>query len=378
MAASASAATRTSPSPLELSRLGFGCWQLGSKGTDDYWGLEFTDAMADELVGLAVKNGILYMDTAEGYADGASEKQLGQALAKLSSEERKKVVIGTKILPNSCGDVRGHVEAMLSRLQVSCIDLVMIHWPITVEGMAHFAGNHKTKSGGHDYATSDVDSVGEVPSTQSTFRDLKVLQSEGKIAHIGVSNFGVEQLKEALATGATIAVNQICYNLIFRAAEFEVLPFCRENNIQVVCYSVLMQGILTGRYDRLSDIPIYRTRTRHFDSKANVKSRHGEAGHEELLERTLVSLKQIADDAGIGMSEMALSWPLQQDGVSCCVVGGTKRHHIEGNARAADLSIPQDVLIRLDQATVELKNAMGPNLDLWQGVVDGKQTSRCK
>lgn len=113
-----------------------------------------------------MRRGILYMDTAEGYADGASEAQLGRALAKLSAAERARVLVGTKILPNSCGDVRGHVEQMRGRLQVDCIDLVMIHWPITVEGMAHFAGDHKTASGGHDYATSDVASVGEVPSTQ--------------------------------------------------------------------------------------------------------------------------------------------------------------------------------------------------------------------
>merc|ERR1740121_915713 len=132
-----------------------------------------------------------------------------------------------------------------------------------------------------------------------------VLQREGKIAHIGVSNFGVEQLKEALATGATIAVNQICYNMIFRASEYEVLPFCREHSIQVLCYSVLMQGILTGRYASLADIPLYRTRTRHFDSRTNAKSRHGENGHEALLETTLVALKQIADEAAIPMSDDA-------------------------------------------------------------------------
>ena len=154
------------PGGPDFTKLGFGCWQLGSKGADDYWGLEFTDEMADDLVRLAVERGILYMDTAEGYADGASEAQLGRALAKLPAAERARVLVGTKILPNSCGEVRAHVEQMRERLQVDCIDLVMIHWPITVEGMAHFAGDHKTASGGHDYATSDAASVGEVPSTQ--------------------------------------------------------------------------------------------------------------------------------------------------------------------------------------------------------------------
>ena len=367
-----------SPAPLQLTRFGFGCWQLGSKGIDDYWGLEFSQELADALVAQCYASGIRYFDTAEGYNGGDSERQLSAALAKLTSEQRAACRVGTKILPNSCDDVRGAVEGMLERLQVPCLDLIMVHWPITVEGMAHFAGNHKTASGGHDYAVSDFDAVGAVPSTQSTFKALMELQAEGKISHIGVSNFGVEQLKEALATGVRLAVNQICYNMIFRACEDEVLPFCQANGIQVLCYSVLMQGILTGRYATLADIPEYRRRTRHFDSATNPKSRHGEGGHEALLETTLAALKGIAAGAGIPMSDMALAWPLTRPGVSTVIVGGTKSAHIEGVARAATVQLSEAVLKQIDEATSELKAAMGSNMDLWQGVVDGKQTGRCK
>ena len=265
----------TSTTQLNLPRFGYGCWQLGSKGADDYWGLEFTDELADTLIPSAISAGITYFDTAEGYNNGDSERQLSKTLAKLSPEDRANVIIGTKLLPNNAADVRSAVEGMLERLQVSCLDLLMIHWPITKEGMAHFAGNHKTADGGHDYSTSDMEAVGEVPSTQTCFRDLMILQKEGKIKHVGVSNFGVNQLKEAMATGCSIAVNQVCYNMIFRACEHDVLPFCCEHNIRVLCYSVLMQGILTGRYATLDDIPEYRRRTRHFDAVKNPKSRHG-------------------------------------------------------------------------------------------------------
>jgi diketogulonate reductase-like aldo/keto reductase len=80
-----------------------------------------------------------------------------------------------------------------------------------------------------------------VPSTADAFVKLMELQAAGKIRHIGVSNFGVQQLTEALATGATIAVNQVCYNLLFRGAEFEIIPFCREKDIGVIAYSPLLQ-----------------------------------------------------------------------------------------------------------------------------------------
>jgi aryl-alcohol dehydrogenase-like predicted oxidoreductase len=244
--------------------------------------------------------------------------------------------------------------------------------------MAHFAGEHKTKDGGHDYSTSDLDAVGEVPSTQTCFRDLMELQKEGKIKHIGVSNFGVLQLQEALATGCKIACNQICYNMIFRACEIEVLPFCIKHNIQVLCYSVLMQGILTGRYSALSDIPEYRRRTRHFDSRTNPKSRHGEHGFEDLLESTLISLKKISEDFEISMTEMAQCWPLSQEGVSTVIVGGTKVAHIEGVGKASGMVLSEECLKCIEEATVELKEAMGGNMDLWQGAVDGVETGRCK
>ena len=362
---------------LTLPKFGYGCWQLGSKGTDDYWGLEFTDELAAELIPAAVAAGITYMDTAEGDNNGDSERQLSRSLNILSSESRANVIVGTKILPNNAGDVRNTVSGMLERLQVSCLDLIMIHWPITQEGMAHFAGNHKTEDGGHDYATSDMDAVGEIPSTQTCFRDLMALQEEGKIKHIGVSNFGVNQLKEAMATGCTIAVNQICYNLIFRACEHDVLPYCREHNIQVLCYSVLMQGILTGRYAALEDIPEYRRRTRHFNSATNPKSRHGEEGHETLLQSTLAQLNEIAKENNIPMSDMAQAWPLHQKGVSTCIIGGTKMEHIKGVERAGAVVLSEDVLQQIDEATMALKEAMGSNLDLWQGVVDGTDTGRC-
>ena len=127
---------------IDLSVLGFGTWQFGSAGADDYWGLEFTDELANALVRQATAAGVTYFDTAEDYAHGGSEEQLGRALKTLSPEVRAKVVIGSKILPNDCGAVREHVEGTCARLGVEAIDLYMVHWPIDKNSMAHFAGGH--------------------------------------------------------------------------------------------------------------------------------------------------------------------------------------------------------------------------------------------
>mmetsp|Transcript_22277 Transcript_22277/g.41809 ORF Transcript_22277/g.41809 Transcript_22277/m.41809 type:complete len:380 (-) Transcript_22277:147-1286(-) len=362
---------------LHFSPVGFGCWQLGSRGKDDYWGLKFTDDLAKSLVSRAVCNKITYFDTAECYSQGASERQLGLALKELDKDLRSQVIVGSKVLPNNCSDVRKALKGTLDRLGMKSIDLYMVHWPITKRGMAHFAGDNKDKPSGIDYAKSDAKSIKEVPATAKAFEELVQLQKEGFIKHIGVSNFGVKQLKEALATGVKIAVNQVAYSLLFRAIEFEVLPFCREHGIEVLCYSPLMQGLLTGRYKCVSDVPGYRSRTRHFDSRANKLARHGEIGCEKLLFETVERIRKIADASGHSMVELALAWPLAQAGVSCVIAGATKVQQVDSNAAAAKTLLSRNVIKALSEATEELKRALGPNIDMYQGVVDGVNTSRC-
>jgi len=255
---------------LELSALGYGTWQFGSGGADDYWGLEFTDDMAVALLKQATAAGVTYVDTAADYAQGGSELQLGRALKALAPDARAKVVIGSKILPNNCGDVRKYTEETLARLDVPCVDLYMVHWPIERNSMAHFAGDH-TAAGGRDYATTGAVAAESVPPSQRAFLDLMELQKEGKIKHIGVSNFGVRQLADALETGVTIAVNQLAYNLLTRAIEFEILPFCRQRGIGVLAYSPLLQGVLTGAFPTIADIP--RTARGRATSPAPATSR---------------------------------------------------------------------------------------------------------
>lgn len=93
-----SSASSSSANLLGYSRLGFGCWQLGSKGTDDYWELEYTQEMANKMVSLAASNGFTYFDTAGDYAGGDSEKQLGIALKNLDAKLRSKVIVGSKVI----------------------------------------------------------------------------------------------------------------------------------------------------------------------------------------------------------------------------------------------------------------------------------------
>ena len=368
---------RRTAGSLELSVLGFGAWQFGSGGADDYWGLEFTDALATELTTQAVLSGVTYIDTAEDYAKGGSESQLGRVLKTLAPEDRAKVVIGSKILPNHCGAVREHCLATLARLQVEAIDLYMVHWPIDENSMAHFAGAH-TASGERDYATTGAVDAVDVPPAAQAFLDLAALQKEGLVKNVGVSNFGVKQLEAALATGVTLAANQVCYNLIFRAAEYEIIPYCTAKGIGVLTYSPLMQGLLTGAWATPDEVPTYRARTRHF-AGSRPKSRHGEKGHEALLMKTVQALRDISAECGVPLAELAVAWPLHKPGVTTVIAGATKPHQMEANVRAAARKLPAELLEKLDAATAELKEAMGGNCDLWQGLHDdGRFDGRIK
>jgi len=356
----------------QLSPLGFGCWQLGSKGEDDYWGLEYTQEMANEMLLAAVTKGVHYIDTAADYAKGASEIQLGVALKTLDPELRKKLTIGSKIVPNQCSSALSALEGTLSRLQVDSIDLYQVHWPIDENSMAHFANGHA--SFGHG---AKVDAA-SVPPTTACFQTLAKLQRGGFIKHVGVCNFGVEQLKEAMSSGCKIASNQVCYNLIWRCAELQgIIDFCKAEGIALIAYSPLMQGLLTGRWKNAEEVPMYRARSRHFNTDRHDASRHGEKGCEEVLFKTLAKIEAISASSGITMANLALAYPLHK-GFDTVIGGFTKPSQLDANIEGVTTKLDAALLKSLDDATCELKDALGPNSDPWQGMVDGKQTGRVR
>jgi len=357
--------SRKTADGLEVSVLGFGSWQFGSKGgKDDYWGLEFTQQMANDLVKLYshATQGPTYFDTAEGYNDRASETQLGIAVKTLDEETRKRVVIGTKIPPNACSEslLRVHLENSLKRLDMPYVDLYMVHWPIDANSMAHFGKGHTS------FGPSDHSSINNVPDPKKAFQILMELQKEGKIKHIGVSNFGVQQLKEALSTGVKISVNELAYSLLFRAVEYEILPFCKENNIGVFVYMPLMQGLLSNKWKSADEVPEFRARTRHFNGK-RPRSRHGEEGAEKETFEALAHIQKIAEEEKLTLTEIALAWPLTNPAVTCVIVGSTKEEQAKENIKAVQVKLKPEVVKKLNEATNTLKEKLGPNADLWQG-----------
>lgn len=317
-------------SEIELAVLGIGCWSFGG---GKYWGAqEESDVRA--VVHTALDYGINYFDTAEAYNAGRSEESLGKAL----QGRRQEAIIGAKVGPDNTEPsvLRAHCEDSLRRLQTDYIDIYMVHWPITEH------------------------------SVEEAFATLMALRSEGKIRSIGVSNFGVQQLSEALGTGARVDVNQLCYNLVSRAIEVEILPLCRQQGIGVLGYMPLLQGILTGKYRTADEVPAPRTRTRHFRGD-RPEARHGEVGAEEETFLAADGIRVMAREEGIPMGQLALAWTIAKPGITCMIAGTRNVSQLRQHLQACSFSLSPEIVAQLDTLTEPLLRKLGSNADYYQG-----------
>jgi aryl-alcohol dehydrogenase-like predicted oxidoreductase len=322
---------------LTLSRLGIGCWSFGGS-PDDYWGAQDQQEV-ENLVKAALDQGVTYFDTAEAYNDGRSEEALGRALKGY----RAAAIIGSKVWPNHASPelLRQHCEASLRRLGTEYIDLYMLHWPLT-----------------------------EFP-LQPALETLAVLKEEGKIRFIGLSNFGAEQMRQAAAAGVEIATNQLCYNLLSRAIEFEILPECRRLGIGVIAYMPLQQGLLTGKYHAADELPGMRTRTRHF-SGSRPLSRHGEPGAEAEIFALLATLRDLAAGENATLSQLALSWVASQEGVASTLAGIRSRAQLEEAAAGVFYPFSPAVLQRVSELSAAIKDRLGANADYFQSTANSR------
>ena len=338
-------------SGLNLPVMGLGTWAFGG---GSYWGPQ-DQGDVDKVVAHALDHGINYFDTAEMYNAGASETSLGQALRG----RRDQALIGSKVSPSHTrpADLRARCESSLRRLGTDRIDIYMVHWPIHANSIRHF--------------TDDPDLIAHPPTVEEAFLTLAALKAEGKIRHIGVSNFGTRQLAEVNAVGVQLAVNELPYNLLMRAVESEILPYCRLHGIGVIGYMTLMQGLLAGDFTSLDALPPMRTRTRHFSS-LRAASRHGEAGFEQQTWRAVVAIRQIAREERVPLADLAIAWALSNVDVTCVLAGCRTLTQLDENARAVHLRLAPDTIRRLNDAGEEVLRLLGPNPDYYQGVANSR------
>ena len=332
-----------------LPLMGLGTWAFGG---GSYWGPQ-DQGDVDAVVAHALDQGITYFDTAEMYNAGASETSLGHALRG----QRDRAIIGSKVSPSNTkpATLRARCEASLQRLGTDRIDVYMVHWPIHANSIRHF--------------TEDAALIAHPPTVEEAFLTLAQLQTEGKICHIGVSNFGPRQLDEVRALGVRIAVNELPYNLLMRGIESEIAPYCRRHGIGIIGYMTLMQGVLAGDFASFDELPAMRTRTRHFSSH-RAGSRHGEAGFEAQTWRALEAVREIARSEHLPLADLAIAWALSNPDINCVLAGCRTLAQLEENARSVHLRLSTATVQRLDAATTEVLRLLGSNPDYYQSLAD--------
>jgi aryl-alcohol dehydrogenase-like predicted oxidoreductase len=352
-------------SDITVPALTVGCWAFGG-GT--YWGAQ-DQRDVDAVVHAALDLGVNCFDTAEVYNAGASETALGAAL----KGRRDKAVVISKIAPSNCADVRAHCTASLRRLGTDYLDVYMLHWPINKLALEHF--------------TKDAGTLSAPPTIASAYAQLDALKKEGLIRSIGMSNFGVSQMAEVVATGVRADVNEITYNVVSRAIEPEIAPYATAHDIAIIGSMGLLQGLLTGKFATADDVPPPQAHSRHFaqwrgDWKTWVErhpghprnatagttneSRHGEDGAEAETFAAVDAMRRLAADAGITMTQLALAWILKKPFMASTLVGSRNIAQLRENIAACETEISDDLAAAVDAASAPVLAKLGANADYYE------------
>jgi len=334
-------------SNLSLSVIGMGCWSFGG---GSYWGPADQTAI-EKVVLTALDEGINYFDTAESYNEGESERSLGKALRG----HRTQAIIGTKISPShtkSPLEIEGHCKESLRRLSTDYIDLYMLHWPLNPLSIAHFSRDQHVET---------------VPPIEEVFHTFQKLQRKGYIRYFGISNHGVHQMQELLDASIPIVANELPYNLVSRAIEKDILPFCKQHKIGVIGYMALQQGLLTGQYRDFSKIPPSQAHSRHFHhSRGKTESRHGENGAEEAILELLKKMGQLARELGTSLTTLSLKWAIDEEQIACTLVGCRSVDKLHENIQASSFYLPKEAHRLLTRWSEPVLETLGFSADYYE------------
>jgi aryl-alcohol dehydrogenase-like predicted oxidoreductase len=314
---------------LEVSPIAFGTWQLGGE-----WG-EFDEEEAIAAIRQALDLDVNLFDTAQGYGFGASERLLGKALREELDNRRDEVVIATKgglrmtdeglVRDSSPEWLRSGVESSLEALGVDHVDIYQVHWPDSKVPFAETAGA------------------------------LQELVDAGKIRHVGVSNFDATQMAEFAGT-RPVETLQPPYDLFRRGIEEEILPYCREHDIGVLVYGALAHGLLTGAMDESTSFAAD-------DWRSGASFFKGDEFHRNL--EVVRELKTFAsDELGVSVSRLAIAWTLANPAVQVAIVGARHPGHIEDSVAAAELSLSEADLERIDGIMAGSAPMTGPHPEM--------------
>ncbi|MFJ6081132.1 aldo/keto reductase [Streptomyces sp. NPDC092369] len=311
-------------SGLRVSPLALG---TATFGTESGWGADKDEAR--RLFDTYVERGGNFIDTANTYTDGSSERQLGE----FTRGNRESLVLATKYTtlrrpgdPNSAGSHRksmfASVEASLRRLNTDYLDLLHLHvWDFTTP-------------------------------VEEILRGMDDLVRQGKILYVAISNTPAWEIARMQAIAdlrgwSPLVGLQIEYNLVNRAAERDLIPMARAMGLGVTPYSPLAGGVLTGKYSR-ADL----TATTAAPGESTRKSFN--AGLGMVTERNLAIadvVTEVATELGRTPAQVGLAWALRQPGVTAPIIGARTVEQLEGNLGALEVEFTAAQSARLDEAS---------------------------
>ncbi len=267
-----------------------------------------------EVVRTAIKSGVSLLDTAYIYGLGRSEELIGETIKEFSRDAYKIATKGAHYfdenneerISNKPEFLKEQVEQSLKRLQVDYIDLYYIHFPDD-----------------------------ETPKNEAVAA-LKELKDQGKIKAIGVSNFSLEQLKEANKDGY-VDVVQLEYNLLNRENE-HIFEYTSENNITFIPYFPLVSGLLAGKYTE---------NTKFDDLRAENPDFQGEKFKENL--EKVNKLRSIADNHNVEVAHVVLAFYLTRPSLDVIIPGAKKPEQVIANLKTLDVKLTNSEINTINQ-----------------------------
>ncbi len=309
-------------SELKISSIIMGTFQAGKK---KWVGIDDTQTTA--AIRAAFDAGITTFDSAEAYGKGHSERILGAAL----SEVRDQVVLATKVLPNRLryDQVLNACHGSLKNLQTDYIDLYQIHWPSGSFG-------------------------GKVAPVAETMAAMIKLKEQGKIRAIGVSNFSQAQVEEAAKFGPIDSL-QPPFSLFWRHVEKDAMAYCIDNNISILAYSPMAQGLLTGKFgpDHEFQKGDHRSKNKLFQPE-----------NYQRVQPALARLRPIAEELGVTLAQLALAWVTSHPG-TCAIAGARNADQATLNARAAGISLSASTQAQMDEIGRLVTDYLDENPVMW-------------
>jgi aryl-alcohol dehydrogenase-like predicted oxidoreductase len=300
---------------LRITPIGIGAWAIGGGKWEFAWGHQ-DDAESIAAIRAGLDHGMNWIDTAAVYGLGHSESVVGRAIEGLG--KRPYIFTKCSLVWDKSGQIshnlqaasiRREAESSLKRLKIDTIDLYQIHWPA-------WQGAPENASPG---------------SIEEAVGALAQLKAEGKIRHIGVSNFNAQQMQRALDV-APIASLQPPYSLVATDVESSTLPFALEHRIGVIVYSPMASGLLSGAMtrERIASLPEDDWR------------KHSPNFEEPLLSRNLrlvERLRALGQRYDATPGEVAIAWTLRNPAVTGAIVGIRSARQASGIVGAADVRL---------------------------------------